>query len=97
MGDNPIDHRVDRVNFTITNTTLPGHDFYPGTVVHSLSMDATSQWSWSNFSFQSVQVINLTTVGTGTGPYGWFNNMVGPVLFNSTHRNSRNELQRQAR
>jgi hypothetical protein len=90
LVNNPIDHYVDEKNFTITNTALPGHDFYPGTVVHSLSMQADSRWSWSSFSFTPVDAIYLTTVGTGTGAYPSLNNAVGSMLFNMTHMRSQN-------
>jgi hypothetical protein len=97
LGNNPIYHSVDRVNFTVTNTALEGHDYYPGTVVHSLSIDVRSRWSWSNFSFQSVDAIFLTTVGTGTGANPGWNNFLGRELFQFTHAWSQNEMQRRAR
>src|SRR5690242_18871855 len=67
MGNNPILHTVDDVNFRVTNTALEGHDFYPGSVVDQLLIGDRSRWSWSNFEFQHVSAIFLTTVGTGNG------------------------------
>jgi RHS repeat-associated protein len=97
LVDNPVEHTVDRVNFTITNTALEGHDFYPGTVVHSLAVDTRSQWSWSSFTSQKVDSIFLTTVGTGSGANPNFNNFAGKNLFFFTHAWSKDEMQRQAR
>jgi RHS repeat-associated protein len=91
---NPIEHYVDRVNYTVTNVALPGHDFYPGKVVHSLSQQQESRWSWSSFSAVSVNAIYLTTVGTGSGAYPTVNNGLGISLFKITHLRTQNYFKR---
>ena len=96
FGD-PIEHIVDRENFKIYNITVEGHQFHPGQVEHSLSIDARSRWSWSQFSFQTVDAIYLTTVGTGSGANGSWNNFVGKNIFWYTHSWSQQEMQRRAR
>ena len=55
----------------ITNTTLPGHKFYPGTVNIQVS-------SYSN-SIGS----QITITGTGTGNDAYFNDVVGYAWFGS--------------
>jgi hypothetical protein len=37
-GPNPIEHVVDRENFRVINIAVEGHQFYPGTVLHQLSI-----------------------------------------------------------
>ncbi len=97
LGTNPIEHVVDRENFRVINIALQGHDFYPGKVVHQLSINERSRWSWSDFAFQKVDAIYLTTVGTGTGASPGWNNFLGKNLFWYTHQWSQYEMQRRAR
>ena len=95
-GD-PIEHVVDRANFKIYNITVEGHQFHPGQVEHSLSIDGRSRWSWSQFTFQTVDAIFLTTVGTGSGANPNWNNAAGMGIFWFTHSSSQQEMQRRAR
>jgi len=86
---NPITHRVDYENFRITNTTLEGHAYNPGTVVHQLSIENETRFEYMNPNTRTVQSIFLTTTGTGVGAYGTLNNIVGVSIFNFTHSMSR--------
>jgi hypothetical protein len=67
-GNNPISQTVDPDTLTITNTTLPGHVFYPGTVKLSVGQDQGG-------------VVSLNVVGQGTGPYATDNQIFGPAIF----------------
>lgn len=69
-GNNPISQSVDSRGLTITNTTLRGHEFYPGTVVMQVS-PMSSNWSR----------ITITGVGTGNNPV--LNDIVGLAFFGS--------------
>jgi len=67
-GNNPILQTVDPKALTITNTTLPGHVFHPGTVRLSIVQD---QWGY----------VNEHIVGDGTGPLAIENEIFGPAIF----------------
>ncbi len=67
-GNNPIRQTVDRAALTITNTTLPGHVFHPGTVRLSVVPDSTG-------------VVSLHVAGSGNGRYSMVNQIVGPIIF----------------
>ena len=67
---NPISQDVNPSTYTITNTTLPTHVFYPGTV--QLVVTPTSN---------TTSTINIT--GTGSGNFPIFNDLVGILLFGS--------------
>jgi hypothetical protein len=64
---NPISQTVSTPTMTLTNTTVSGHVFYPGTVVTTVSPMGTG----------SV----IDTVGTGNGANPNFNNFVGVLYF----------------
>lgn len=65
---NPISQFVDPSTMTITNTTLQGHVFDPGSVFIQVTPnpDGTS---------------NITITGTGTGNYPEINDLIGEVIF----------------
>ena len=67
-GPNPISQDVNSSTGTITNTTLPGHMFYPGTVVIQVTPSAGD-------------TSNITITGTGTGNDPGFNDLVGEIFF----------------
>ena len=78
-NNDPIYHEIDRVNYTITNYALEGHTFCCGQVVHSLNLDTSLSFSWSN-GFYMREGIYLTTVGSGSNSSWWsarFNEAVG--------------------
>jgi len=68
-GNNPISQNVDSSSGTITNTTSPTHEFYPGTVV--IQVDPSGGGS----------VITITGTGTSSDPL--FNDAVGLLFFGS--------------
>jgi RHS repeat-associated protein len=68
-GNNRISQYVNSETRTIVNTTLEGHQFYPGTVVWQVSSGPGGYGS------------TITVTGTGTGPHPWFNNLVGLAYF----------------
>ena len=70
-GDNPISQTVDPQEMRITNVTLPGHIFYPGTV------DIRVLGQGPNYS-----VIDIT--GTGQGRFPTLNNILGGLIFGKT-------------
>jgi hypothetical protein len=67
-GNNPIRQTVDPEALTITNTTLPGHVFHPGTVRLAVVPDHAG-------------VVSLHVAGSGTGRYPLVNEIVGPIIF----------------
>lgn len=67
-SSNPISQNVNSATRTITNTTLPGHVFYPGRVV--IQVDPASGGG-----------SNITITGTGVGDNPGFNNAVGIGFF----------------
>ena len=69
-GNNPISQSVNSRESTIINTTLPGHTFYPGTVIMQVS-PLSSNWS------------RVTIVGIGTGDNPTINNIIGLAFFGS--------------
>ncbi|HEY2010592.1 MAG TPA: FG-GAP-like repeat-containing protein [Rhizomicrobium sp.] len=69
-GHNQIIQTVDPDALTITNTTLPGHVFYPGTVQLSVTQDQAG-------------VVSLHVVGQGTGAYSTDNQIFGPAIFSA--------------
>jgi RHS repeat-associated protein len=71
FGNNPISQNVNSATMTITNTTLPTHIFYPGTVVIQV---APYSDDLGNSSL-------ITVTGTGTGNYPEFNDLVGEFIF----------------
>ena len=70
-GPNPISQDVNSSTGTITNTTLPGHMFYPGTVVIQVTPSAGD-------------TSNITITGTGTGNDPGFNDLVGEIFVGGT-------------
>ena len=68
-GNNHISQFVDSSSRTIVNTTLPGHQFHPGTV--------TWQVTPGPFGVGAM----ITVSGTGTGPNPMLNNLFGYALF----------------
>lgn len=66
-GRNPILQTVDPRTRTITNRTVPGHAFHPGTV--------TIRTRTRN------GVVGAQVVGEGDGGSRWQNYLVGPTLF----------------
>lgn len=66
-GNNPISQFVDPSTMTITNTTLPGHEFYKGQVV----IQVTPTFYGSD----------ITITGTGTDNSPVFNDTVGLAYF----------------
>jgi hypothetical protein len=69
-GHNQIIQTVDPNALTITNTTLPGHVFDPGSVQLSVVQDQTG-------------VVSLHIVGGGTGAYSTDNQIFGPAIFSA--------------
>ncbi|WP_230781758.1 RHS repeat domain-containing protein [Sphingomonas sp. Leaf37] len=69
-GNNPISQSVDPGRMTITNTTLPTHQFYPGSVVMQV---APLESGWSR----------ITITGTGSGNDPFLNDVVGLAYFGS--------------
>jgi RHS repeat-associated protein len=67
-GDNPISQTVNSNTMTITNTTLPGHEFYPGSVVIQVSPGGGGGST-------------ITITGTGTGPHPGLNQFLGQLIF----------------
>jgi hypothetical protein len=67
-GNNPISQTVNSSTMTITNATLPGHIFDPGTV--GFQVDPAPG---------DTSVITIT--GTGTGDYPVLNDIVGELFF----------------
>lgn len=65
---NPIQQNVSVANGQITNTTLAGHIFYPGSVVTTVNQ--------TNFGGSMLQ-----TVGTGSGNYPALNDFLGFLYF----------------
>jgi len=65
---NPISQDVNSHTRTIVNTTLPGHEFYPGKV--TIQVDPTGSDSST-----------ITITGTGIGKYPLFNDAAGYVIF----------------
>lgn len=65
---NPISQIVNSSTMTITNTTLPGHVFYPGDVNIQVVPAAGN-----------TSVINITGTGTSADPY--LNDAVGLAFF----------------
>ena len=68
FGNNPISQDVNSSTMTITNTTLPGHMFYPGSVVIQVDPSAGD-----------TSVITVTGTGTGNDP--GFNELAGQIIF----------------
>jgi hypothetical protein len=73
-GPDPIIIQTNSAQLTWTNYTLPGHDFDPGQVVNSVVTINTS----------GVSVTYLTSVGTGIGPLGTVNGVIGPAFFGAS-------------
>ncbi|MEQ1662377.1 MAG: RHS repeat-associated core domain-containing protein [Thiobacillus sp.] len=86
--DDPIFHRIDRVNYTISNITLEGHTYHPGSVVHSLGLDTSLSFSFSQ-GFYMREGIYLSTTGSGLNT-NWGaaagNYVAGKYLFQRTHQ-----------
>ncbi|WP_454283842.1 RHS repeat-associated core domain-containing protein [Ralstonia pickettii] len=75
--NDPIQHIVDYDRYAIFNITLPGHQFFPGQVEHSITYGPGPD---------GVGIgIYLTTVGTGSGPRPGWNNFLGYLIFTPTH------------
>jgi hypothetical protein len=70
-GNNPISQTVNSSTMTITNTTLPTHQFYPGQVVIQVSPSAGD-----------TSVVTITGTGSGNDPE--FNDFVGYLFFGGT-------------
>lgn len=68
-GNNRISQYVDSLSRTIVNTTLEGHQFYPGTVT----------WQVTPGPFGVGSEISVS--GTGTGPNPMWNNFIGMNFF----------------
>jgi RHS repeat-associated protein len=66
-GNNRISQSVDSSTRTIINTTLPGHQFHPGTVTWQV-----------NPGFLGA---TITVAGTGNGPNPLANNAIGYAFF----------------
>jgi hypothetical protein len=64
---NPIDQVVNTPSGAIINVARPGHIFYPGTVLTTVSPSSSG----------SV----VETIGTGTGEYSSLNMIVGMLFF----------------
>jgi hypothetical protein len=73
-GANPISQSVDSSTRTIVNTTLPGHEFYPGTV--TIQVDPAAGGGSM-----------ITVTGAGTGPNPELNDVAGELIFGSTADN----------
>lgn len=71
-GNNRISQYVNSETRTIVNTTLEGHQFYPGTVTWQVSSGPGGHGSM------------ITVTGTGSGPNPMWNNMVGLAYFPNT-------------
>jgi RHS repeat-associated protein len=71
-GNNRISQYVNSETRTIVNTTLEGHQFYPGTV------------TWQVTSGPGGYGSMITVTGTGSGPNPMWNNMVGLAYFPNT-------------
>lgn len=92
FGD-PIFHYVDRDNHRVLNITDEGHTFHPGQVVHYLELGTRSQFDLLSWESREIPTIDLHTVGTGSGPYPWVNEIVGQVLFGWTHAKVQSVIQ----
>ncbi|HZF99302.1 MAG TPA: hypothetical protein VEY92_13905 [Pseudoxanthomonas sp.] len=68
-GNNRVSQYVNSSTRTIVNTTLEGHQFYPGTV--------TWQLTPGPFGIGS----SISVSGTGTGPNPLWNNFIGMNYF----------------
>jgi RHS repeat-associated protein len=68
-GNNPISQRVNTATRTITNTTLPGHAYYPGKVVITVE---------PRFGGTMSEII---VEGTGIGDHPWLNDLIGEAFF----------------
>ena len=62
-----VAHTVDPEGLTITNTTLPGHLLYPGTVFREVQERGDEIW--------------IVSKGYGNGILPWFNERFAPGLF----------------
>lgn len=86
-NDDPIFHQIDRENFKIINTTLEGHTFHPGQVVHTLTEETRLSFTFAR-GFHQREGVFLTTDGDGRNS-GWTaaagNYAAGKVLFQRTH------------
>lgn len=71
-GNNRISQYVNSETRTIVNTTLEGHQFYPGTVTWKVTSGPGGHGSW------------ITVTGTGSGPNPMWNNIVGLAYFPNT-------------
>jgi RHS repeat-associated protein len=67
-GGNPISQNVDSSNMVITNTTLPGHVFYPGQVIIHVIPDPSGG-------------SDIDITGTGSGPDPLANDFAGYGFF----------------
>jgi hypothetical protein len=56
-------------NYCYTNTTQPGHVFYPGTVVRCAYYNNDDIW--------------ISTIGEGDGEFKKMNEAMGPMIFTS--------------
>ena len=99
-NNDPIEHFVDRENFTITNIALEGHPYAGGQVVHRLEVHKGVSLSW-NHGFHMRESIRLTTVGSGpnssrccglSSAFG--NELIGSILFYGTHVRAQQLMQR---
>ncbi|TBR36722.1 MULTISPECIES: RHS repeat-associated core domain-containing protein [Dyella] len=68
-GNNKISQYVNPSTMTIVNTTLPGHQFYPGTV------------TWQVTEYPDAFSSYVTVSGTGSGPNPMLNDAIGYALF----------------
>jgi hypothetical protein len=75
-GPDPIIIQTNSAQLAWTNYTLPGHDFDPGQVVNSVVTINTS----------GVSVTYLSSVGTGIGPLGTVNGVIGPAFFGASQQ-----------
>ena len=67
FGNQPIFHSENIDQRTSTNVTIEGHNFYPGSVTHSVNFRGGTLF--------------YDLVGTGTGRFPSFNNSAGIILF----------------
>ena len=93
MGPNndPVDHIIDRENYTMTNIALEGHPYEGGQVEHSLTLDTSLSFSRVR-GFYMREGIYLYTLGTGPNKSlccdltsAVINNAAGLYLFRDTH------------
>jgi hypothetical protein len=70
-GNNPIRQDVNSATGTIVNTTLPGHQFYPGTVTIQVTP-------------LGRETSTITVTGEGTGAHPILNDVVGQAWFGGT-------------